>query len=389
MNSFTITQAELEAQYGIKLASFDTKEAQLEADKQTATQAIQDKQAQASQAIDTQQADSIQAIQDKQSEATNTLDDFLASVESTKTSTEQLMNDLSALVQTSKTQSVDSMADLVNLVDDTQTQALVSINDYVLAVESSKSNAVTSIENFTETADFEVLVDNIVSAYLNDNPNTGEGINVAALDANTSAVESNTTATDANTQAVGGNTEATTNNTNALNTNTAITTNNIDILTANTDATTGNTNELAGLKAAIDANTAALNAGGGVTEGEFTGEVGYQDISTGYVDGLSSTITNLLSPDNPDNQSSGYENDFNIAKLAELGGSTSTYGQDANFAGQGGTCPFDSFSINVLGGQVITVDTSFICMYSRPLFNLMMTIIILLTLVVGFRYVTR
>jgi hypothetical protein len=210
---------------------------------------------------------------------------------------------------------------------------------------------------------------------LNDNPNTGEGVNVAALEANTTAVESNTTATDANT--------------NALNSNTAVTTNNIDILTANTDATTGNTNELSGLKASIDANTAALKSGGSVSESEFTGEVGYTDIGTGYVDGLGATLTNLLSPDNPDNQSSGFENDFNIAKLAELGGSTSSYGQDANFAGTGGTCPFDSFSINVLGGQVITVDTSFICMYSRPLFNLMMTIIILLTLVVGFRYVTR
>ena len=254
--------------------------------------------------------------------------------------------------------------------------------------DNTKTNATASIEAFTDTADFEVLVDNVVNAYLNDNPNTGSGVDVAALDANTTAVESNTTTTDANTQVVGSNTEAITNNTNALNTNTEITTNNIDILSANTDATTGNTNELSGLKAAIDANTAALNSGGSVSEGEFTGEVGYVDIGTGYVDGLGSTLTNLLSPDNSDNQS-GFENDFNIAKLAELGGSTSTYGQDANFAGQGGTCPFDSFSINVLGGQVITVDTSFICMYSRPLFNLMMTIIILFTLVVGFRYVTR
>ena len=292
------------------------------------------------------------------------------------------MNDLSALVETSKTTSVDSMADLVSLVDDTQTQALASINDYVQAVENTKVNATASIEAFTDTADFEVLVNNVVNAYLNDNPNTGGGINVAALDANTTAVESNTTATDANTTA----TDA---NTNALNASAAITTNNIDILTANTEATTGNTNELSGLKASIDANTAALKSGGSVTQGEFTGEVAYQDIGTGYVDGLGTTLTNLLSPDNPDNQGSGYENDFNIAKLAELGGSTSDYGQDANFAGTGGTCPFNTFSINVLGGQVITVDTSFICMYSRPLFNLMMTIIILLTLVVGFRYVTR
>ena len=129
-----------------------------------------------------------------------------------------------------------------------------------------------------------MLVDNVVNAYLNDNPNTGSGVDVAALDANT-------TATDANT--------------NALNASAAITTNNIDILTANTDATTGNTNELSGLKASIDANTAALKSGGSVTQGEFTGEVNYTDIGTGYVDGLGSTLTNLLSPDNPDNQTIG------------------------------------------------------------------------------------
>jgi len=281
------------------------------------------------------------------------------------------------------------MADLVSLVDDTQTQALASINDYVQAVENTKTNATASIEAFTETDDFEVLVNNVVNAYLNNNPNTGAGIDVAVLDANTAAVESNTTATDANTQAAATNTTSTDANTNALSESATATTDNTNALSVNTEATTGNTNELAGLKAAVEANTAALKSGGSVTEGEFTGEVSYTDIGTGYVDGLGSTLTNLLSANNPDNQGSGFENDFNIAKLAELGGSTSSYGQDANFAGTGGTCPFDSFSINVLGGQVITVDTSFICMYSRPIVNLMMTIIIILTLVVGFRYVTR
>ena len=118
----------------------------------------------------------------------------------------------------------------------------------------------------------------------------------------------------------------------------------------------------------------------------------YTDIGTGYIDGLSSNLTNLLSTDtNSDGSSAApsFTNDFNIGALATLGGSTSNYGQDANFAGTGGTCPFESFSINVLGGNVITVDTSFICMYSRPIVNLMMTIIILLTLVMGFRYVTK
>ena len=118
----------------------------------------------------------------------------------------------------------------------------------------------------------------------------------------------------------------------------------------------------------------------------------YTDIGTGYIDGLSTNLTNLLSSDiNSDgsNTAPSFTNDFNIGTLATLGGSTSNYGQDANFAGTGGTCPFESFSINVLGGNVITVDTSFICMYSRPIVNLMMTIIILLTLVMGFRYVTK
>jgi len=284
------------------------------------------------------------------------------------------------------------MSDLVSLVSDTQSQANSDINSFVDAVEQSKAQAVNTIENYTNTTDFDTLVTNIVEAYVGDVAVPDNSAQVAALDANTSAVESNTTATDVNTTSVNSNTEATTSNTNALSESTTATSDNTNSLSTNTQATTGNTNELAGLKAAVEANTAALKSGGSVSEGEFTGEVNYTDIGTTYIDGLSTNLTNLLGSDtNADGSATApsFTNDFNIGTLATLGGSTSNYGQDANFAGSGGTCPFSAFTFNLIGGKVITVDTSFICMYSRPIVNLMMTIIILLTLVMGFRYVTR
>ena len=64
----------------------------------------------------------------------------------------------------------------------------------------------------------------------------------------------------------------------------------------------------------------------------------YTDIGTGYIDGLSTNLTNLLSSDANSDGSSiapSFTNDFNIGALATLGGSTSNYGQDANFAGTG------------------------------------------------------
>jgi len=154
-----------------------------------------------------------------------------------------------------------------------------------------------------------------------------------------------------NTTSVNSNTEATTSNTNALSESTTTTSDNTNALTVNTEATTGNTNELAGLKAAVEANTAALKSGGSVSEGEFTGEVNYTDIGTTYVDGLSDNLTNLLGTESETDTT--FKNDFNIGTLATLGGSTSNYGQDANFAGSGGTCPFSAFTFNLIDRLLI------------------------------------
>lgn len=287
-----------------------------------------------------------------------------------------------SFIELSEQQLLDMGVHLEN-VSTTSTEIQTAITNKVDEVSSSASSATSNISTLANNATYSIEqhVATILNTSLDDL--LDGSVLVASLDANTSAVNSNTTATDTNTNALNTTTAANDNNTNALNELSNQLNQGLEV-DVNVDVETNLLGDFGDLTDAVRANTDALNSGGDIGVSDNNG-VGWGDsIGTDYIDGIKSNLETLL--DNEQQDGSGFQDDFTIQRLTELGGQGSNYGQAGNFAGVGGVCPFSTFSIPIIN---ISVDTSFLCVYMRAIINLGFAIIIIFSLLFGFRWILR